>query len=115
MATNNNPNGWKSQCGAKCRTTGKPCTRPPVSGRTRCRVHGGATPVGIASPHYKHGRRSAYLDAFPLPEPGAHKTTVTIPVGDRELASQSLELTLTLDHLGSIRDRVNALLHTKKV
>lgn len=27
----------------------------------RCRMHGGATPAGIASPNYKHGRYSKYL------------------------------------------------------
>jgi hypothetical protein len=67
----------------------------------------------MASPHFNDGKRSRYMDS--LPEPGSQKTTVTIPKEDRELASHSLELTLTLDHLGSIRDRVDALLHTKKV
>jgi hypothetical protein len=27
----------------------------------RCRLHGGKTPVGIASPNYKHGRYSAFM------------------------------------------------------
>jgi hypothetical protein len=52
--------GWKSACGAKKRD-GTPCRRPPLHGRTRCRLHGGATPAGIASPHFKHGRRSKYV------------------------------------------------------
>jgi hypothetical protein len=30
-------------------------------GRTKCRLHGGATPVGADSPHFRHGRRSKYL------------------------------------------------------
>jgi len=29
-----------------------------MHGRNVCRAHGGATPRGIASPHYKHGRWS---------------------------------------------------------
>lgn len=29
-------------CGAKAKSTGKPCTRPVVKGATRCRFHGGA-------------------------------------------------------------------------
>lgn len=31
----------------------------------RCRMHGGNHPTGIASPHFKHGRRSKYLTAIP--------------------------------------------------
>lgn len=31
-------------CGAKAKSTGKPCTRPPVPGATRCRFHGAAAP-----------------------------------------------------------------------
>jgi len=54
------PNGWKSICGAKTRR-GTPCKRPPVAGRTRCRLHGGATPFGMAHYNWKHGRRSKYF------------------------------------------------------
>lgn len=49
-------------CGAKTRS-GKPCTNPPMHGRTRCRMHGGATPIGIAAPSYKHGRYSTSIPA----------------------------------------------------
>lgn len=46
-------------CGAKTRS-GKPCqTRPMANGR--CRMHGGATPSGIASPHFKTGTYTRYL------------------------------------------------------
>lgn len=31
-------------CGAKAKSTGKPCTRPVVKGANRCRFHGGAAP-----------------------------------------------------------------------
>jgi hypothetical protein len=30
----------------------------------RCRIHGGLTPKGVASPHYVHGRRSRYQAAI---------------------------------------------------
>lgn len=33
-------------CGAK-RRNGEPCEKPPMKGKTRCRLHGGATPKGI--------------------------------------------------------------------
>lgn len=28
-------------CGAHCRTTGEPCKNYPVTGKQRCRMHGG--------------------------------------------------------------------------
>lgn len=43
-------------CGAKTRSGGK-CKAPAMK-NGRCRMHGGATPSGIASPHFKHGQRA---------------------------------------------------------
>ncbi|GJE43782.1 HGGxSTG domain-containing protein [Methylobacterium soli] len=34
------------KCGAKRKSTGTPCQSLPAKGRTRCRLHGGATPCG---------------------------------------------------------------------
>lgn len=47
-------------CGAKTRS-GEPCQTSPVSGRHRCRMHGGTIRRGIASPHFVHGRYSKVL------------------------------------------------------
>jgi hypothetical protein len=49
------------QCTAKAKSTGEQCRRRAVAGKTKCVVHGGKTPGGIASPHFKHGRYSKYL------------------------------------------------------
>ena len=50
------------KCGAKAKQSpGKFCTSPPVPGRKRCRMHGGLTPRGPASPQFKTGRFSKYL------------------------------------------------------
>lgn len=49
-------------CGAKNRRGGV-CTLSPVRGRTRCKWHGGATPQGIASPQFKHGKYSKAMPA----------------------------------------------------
>ena len=46
-------------CGAKTRA-GHPCRQRPMR-NGRCRMHGGATPRGMASPHFKHGRYSKDL------------------------------------------------------
>jgi len=54
------------RCGAKTRN-GKPCAAPAVTGRNRCRLHGGAdgsgAPVGNTNA-MKHGRftKQAMLD-----------------------------------------------------
>lgn len=47
-------------CGAKTRS-GTPCLKTPVSGRSRCRLHGGKSLVGPASKTWKHGRYSKLL------------------------------------------------------
>lgn len=47
-------------CGAKTRQ-GTSCQRSPARGRKRCRLHGGATPRGRASPHFKTGEHSKFL------------------------------------------------------
>ena len=52
-------------CFAKTRS-GKKCQKPPVKGKTRCRLHGGLSTgprtaegkARIAEAHWKHGRRS---------------------------------------------------------
>ena len=53
------PKPLKGKCGAKLIKSKKKygkiryCILLPVRGRIRCRMHGGATPQGIASPHYR--------------------------------------------------------------
>ena len=49
----------KPICGAKTRSGGM-CQSPPMP-NGRCRMHGGSTPYGVASPHFKTGRYSKYL------------------------------------------------------
>lgn len=50
-----------SHCGAKTRS-GAPC-RGAAMANGRCRLHGGATPAGIASANFRHGRYSKDLPA----------------------------------------------------
>jgi hypothetical protein len=48
-----------NRCGARTRS-GAPCKSAPVTGRRRCRMHGGAdgsgAPQGSKNGNYKHGR-----------------------------------------------------------
>lgn len=56
----------EGRCGARLRRhPGKYCGKWPVSGRTRCRMHGGATPIaGPTHPTFKHGRQSKWTKAL---------------------------------------------------
>lgn len=61
-------------CGARTRQGGT-CRKPAGWGTDhpgvgRCRLHGGATPTGVRSPHFKHGLRCTYL---PLPVPDSDR------------------------------------------
>lgn len=47
----------KPICGAKT-TKGTPCQSPVLMDNGRCRIHGGATPSGLASPNTKTGKYS---------------------------------------------------------
>ena len=55
----------RNYCLAKTRS-GTKCQKPPVKGKSRCRLHGGLSTgprttegkARIAAAHYKHGRRS---------------------------------------------------------
>src|SRR5262249_46273923 len=57
---------------------GTPCqARPYANGR--CRVHGGETPAGVASPHYRNGRRSKYLRDLPRDLRAGYKAALAGP------------------------------------
>jgi len=51
------------KCNATSKRTGQPCQRWAVNGSSKCQVHGGVTPRGIASPHFKTGRYSKAMPA----------------------------------------------------
>ena len=49
------------RCGARTRS-GEPCKSAPVTGRRRCRMHGGAdgsgAPTGARNGNFRHGRHT---------------------------------------------------------
>lgn len=49
------------RCCAKSKQTGQRCGCWAVPGKKVCRFHGGRTPTGTASPHFKTGRYCRYL------------------------------------------------------
>lgn len=42
------------------RTDGSPCNSPIVCANGKCKKHGGLTPKGVDSPHFKTGKHSLY-------------------------------------------------------
>src|SRR3954454_1941915 len=68
-------NSTKSICGAKNRQ-GQPCAKPPLKGKTRCKLHGGATPKGRQTGPMTHGLYSNALTEAEVAAWGA------VPLGD---------------------------------
>jgi hypothetical protein len=55
----NAPSSYRP-CGAARKRDGQPCTAPAMQ-NGRCRVHGGKSRAGVASPTWRHGGSSRYL------------------------------------------------------
>lgn len=51
------------QCTAKSKRSGEQCKKDAVQGSTKCHMHGGKSPKGIASGNFQTGRYSKYLPA----------------------------------------------------
>ena len=88
-----------SLCGAKTRKGGQ-CKRSPSAGKKRCRLHGGATPAGVASPHFRHGRYSKVLPMDMRKRYEASKK-------DQELLTHEPEIRLLDTHLHSLIQQIN--------
>lgn len=87
-------------CGARNRQ-GKPCGLAPMP-NGRCKFHGGMTPVGPASPHFKHGRHSVLLkDIKGL---GQHYERA---LADPDLLRLDAEIALTDARIGDLLERVS--------
>jgi len=89
---------WKKRYGQKMY-----CEANPLAGRTRCRKHGGATPRGIDSPHFRHGQRITRTFPDRLYQASYEQT-----LGDprlteyrRDIASMEVRLTELRDSLRS--------------
>jgi len=59
----NNPLNKSHICGAKTRQ-GNPCRKPPLNGRTRCRLHGALSPSDKEHYNFKSGKftKEAFLE-----------------------------------------------------
>jgi hypothetical protein len=72
-------NSSKPICGAMNRQ-GKPCEKPPLKGKTRCKLHGGKTPAkqnaGTSNGNHRHG---LYANALTETEAAAWDA---VPIGN---------------------------------
>jgi hypothetical protein len=50
------------RCTGKSKQSGEQCKRNASVGSTKCKIHGGATPKGAASPHYEGKGRGRHLN-----------------------------------------------------
>lgn len=87
----------KKECGAQT-TAGQPC-RAPAMANGRCRVHGGATPAGVASPHFKHGRYSKHLPSRLLERYGEMMADPEVTSLHEAIALVDLRITEVLEGL----------------
>lgn len=76
------------QCEATSKRSGKRCRKHAMRGRNVCMSHGGKTPRGAASPHFKTGRYSRSL-------PGHLLAAYEQALSDPRLLSLRHELALT--------------------
>ena len=86
-------------CGAKARS-GAPCRAPAMRDRRRCHKHGGATPRGLASPHFQHGR---YSKAIP---PLARR--IEEAADDPDYLELRQDIALLDARLGEVLEKVDA-------
>lgn len=86
------------RCGSKLRGKDRYCQKYPVAPNGRCDLHGGNTPYGIASPHWKTGDHSRY-PSLPKRLTDAYKASLDDP------DAFSLR-----SNLGIIDSRINELL-----
>lgn len=71
-------------CGAKLKGNRGECHAYPVKGSKRCKVHGGLSPRGTASPNYKTGKYSKHMQAMLRALPAQHSEIVQSFMDDVE-------------------------------
>jgi hypothetical protein len=89
------------KCGAHSRRTGKPCTQIAMP-NGRCRLHGGKSLAGIASPTYKDGMRSKF-PGLPISLAEAYERGRTDP----ELLNLTDEIALIYARLREIVTKID--------
>lgn len=88
------------RCKATSKRSGERCKKDAMIGREVCHIHGGKTPKGMDSPHWKTGRYSTDLPSRLLERYGAS-------INDPELLNQEAEIALIDARIADILQRVD--------
>jgi hypothetical protein len=88
------------QCQAHARD-GAQCKRAAVPGKRVCASHGGKTPGGPASPHWKHGRWSKFL-------PTGLGTRAAAFLADPALLDLSADIAALDTHISTLMESLSA-------
>jgi hypothetical protein len=88
------------QCTAKSKQSGQQCKNHAVNGTSKCRIHGGTSLAGIASPTFKTGRYSKHL-------PSRLAARYTDALSDAKLLELRDEIALVGTRLGELVERID--------
>jgi len=89
-----------TKCTSKAKSTGRQCQRDAMI-NGKCQVHGGKTPKGVASPHFKTGRYSKHL-------PTRMMADYKASLADPELLNLRAEIAITDARINDLLKRVNS-------
>lgn len=89
-----------AQCTAKSKQSGVQCKNPAMADSTKCHIHGGKTPKGIASPNFKTGRHSKYIPVGLMDTYHEHLTANDRLVLDSEIALVDVRISEIVESLG---------------
>lgn len=93
--------GPKKQCIAKAKKTQEQCKLNALPQTTVCKYHGGLTPRGRDSIHWKHGKYSKHLPSKVIPRYEA-------ALGDPELMSLRHDIAVTEARLTELMEKIDS-------
>ena len=88
------------QCSATSKRSGQRCKKDAIVGRTKCHIHGGKTPRGAESPHYRGLGFSKHL-------PTRLQDTYEDAERDPELLKLRKEIALTQTRIVDLLSRLD--------
>lgn len=89
-------------CGARKKRGRGICNATALYPNGRCRVHGGATPSGPASPHFRHGRHSVVTKEF-----SAFNAHYQRALADPDLLALDSEIAMIDARIGDLMERTS--------
>ena len=93
----------KRRCQAWNSNQGRQCLSLAMKEKRVCYKHGGATPGGMGSPNWKHGRYSRYI-------PTGLRERYESEASDPELLALNDEIALTRSRLSSLLEKIGEVI-----